>query len=709
MTTLVVDVENTFTQRNDKNDLSPFCKQNFLVSVGLCEISCTNEIQNDAYHFFRHNDLDETHDASISYEKTQQQLDKATLIVGHYLKHDLQWLLECGFKIPEDVMFWDTAIGEYVLARGLKWDFSLDATAKRRKATHKKKDLTREYLRRGIGFEAMPIETVDEYGRGDIRSTAEVFITQQTIYQEDRNKPLLPTVEMMNEYLECLTEMERNGVAIDLEALNKVEEEYIKEKAELETNIQKSIYELMGDRPINPASPIQMSEVVYSRRVKDKAAWKRLFNLGTDAAGKKLRRPRMKAADFTKAVRENTVTLKKQKAHQCSVCNGTGKIRKKKKDGTPFAKDNKCSNCDGTGLVYTDLAPFAGLKMSPLLDTFYVSDGGFSTKKEVLERLASQAIYEGKQDAAKFLQMVIRLNAVDTYLASFVGGIKRGVQDNGILHAHLNQTITSTGRLSSSDPNMQNQPRAKTFPVKKAFVSRFDGGMVLEADYAQLEFRAAAELSGCPKARTAILNDVDVHQDTASILTEAGQPTERQEAKPRTFKPLYGGSTGTPAEVHYFKTFLTERYPGIGEWHSKLQDEAISNKTITLPSKRQYAFPAARRTPWGGAVGKTRIVNYPVQGFATADIVPCAIVRLRKSMKKAKLNSLLILTVHDSVLLDIYPGELEIVRDMVVESLLGVIEELRNRYEYEFTIPLEIELKAGSNWLETELVGVYKH
>ena len=98
-------------------------------------------------------------------------------------------------------------------------------------------------------------------------------------------------------------------------------------------------------------------------------------------------------------------------------------------------------------------------------------------------------------DAVDFLSKVRRLSAVDTYLSSFVEGIKMFTKQDGKLHVRLLQHRTATGRLSGAEPNMQNMPRGGTFPVKKVFVSRWEGGKIMEADFAQLEFRAAAFLS----------------------------------------------------------------------------------------------------------------------------------------------------------------------------------------------------------------------
>ena len=125
------------------------------------------------------------------------------------------------------------------------------------------------------------------------------------------------------------------------------------------------------------------------------------------------------------------------------------------------------------------------------------------------------------EDAADFLGKVRRLSAVDTYLSSFVDGIKAHVKSDGKLHVRLLQHRTATGRFSGADPNMQNMPRGQTFPVKKVFVSRWKNGKILEADFAQLEFRAAAYLSQDGVAIEEVSTGFDVHSYTAQVITDA--------------------------------------------------------------------------------------------------------------------------------------------------------------------------------------------
>jgi len=207
----------------------------------------------------------------------------------------------------------------------------------------------------------------------------------------------------------------------------------------------------------------------------------------------------------------------------------------------------------------------------------------------------------------------------------------------------------------------------------------------------------AAILSGCDIAKRAIIDGLDVHSFTAKVLTDAGQPTDRQTAKSHTFKPLYGGASGTDAEQKYYSEFL-RNYSGISKWHTRLSEQAIAKKEIASPSGRIYAFPTAERQKNGKSSQFTQIVNYCVQGFATGDITPCIMIEMAKEIKRQELKSLLILTVHDSVTADVYPGEEEAMIRLFKKVFDNIPEILYNRFSIELDIPIGYELSIGSNW-----------
>ena len=259
-------------------------------------------------------------------------------------------------------------------------------------------------------------------------------------------------------------------------------------------------------------------------------------------------------------------------------------------------------------------------------------------------------------EAMSFLKDIQRLSALDTYLSSFVEGIKGFVKPDGLLHVRLLQHRTATGRFSGADPNMQNMPRGGTFPVKKVFVSRWEDGEILEADFAQLEFRTAAYLSQDKIAMKEIEDGFDVHSYTARVISDAGEPTTRQEAKAHTFAPLYGatGFGRSSAQATYYKHF-TEKYKGINLWHTRLAQEALNTRKIKTPSGREFAFNNVQRYGSGKISHFTQIKNYPVQSFATADIVPVILLEIENKLRD--LQSCIVNTVHDSIVIDVHPDE----------------------------------------------------
>tara|TARA_R110000868_G_scaffold142853_2_gene360401 strand:- start:1718 stop:2473 length:756 start_codon:yes stop_codon:yes gene_type:complete len=246
---------------------------------------------------------------------------------------------------------------------------------------------------------------------------------------------------------------------------------------------------------------------------------------------------------------------------------------------------------------------------------------------------------------------------------------------------------------------MQNMPRGGTFPVKRVFVSRWKSGRILEADFAQLEFRVAAFLSQDKVAMQEIATGFDVHAYTAKVITDAGQPTTRQVAKGHTFAPLFGASGWgrSKAEAEYYKHF-NDKYQGIAKWHSKLGDEAVDDGKITTPSGRQYAFPDVIRRQSGQPTHFTMIKNYPVQGFATGDIVPIVFLEMDKRLEP--LNSCIVNSVHDSIVVDVHPHEKDDVIQIITDMNNNLNKIIEEAYNVKMNVPMLLEAKIGSNWLD---------
>ena len=712
MKKLVLDLETTVQKIGGKTDNSPFNPDNSCVSAHFAWLTedGVGEVTNLV---FNHNEQT----TPDSMQPLVDAIEQADVLIAHNAKFDCMWLQEMGIIIPHTIRC--TMINEYILAKGQRTELSLKATAQRRDVTRKKSDLVDELFKSGTGFEAMPLDTVLEYAEADIVSCAEVYLSQQQDFAKEENQSLESIIVLMNEMLVFLLEIETNGIHVDMDKLREVKHDLTVEFKQVSRRLNEIVEEVMGDTPINLNSGVDMTKVVYSRTMVDRKEHAQIWNIGVQPNGKPLMPPRMSKSEFASAVRSTTMIVKRTDAMCCPTCNGRGSIqkykvvnrqkngKKYKMQGDPYKNPTKCADCKGLGAIYVENGTVAGLRLNPL-NPSSASANGFKTDKHTTKLLISQARAKSNERAVEFLEKVSRLNALSTYLDSFVAGIETWTRHDNILHSNFNQCITATGRLSSSNPNFQNQPK-RGFPVRAAVTSRFEGGKFFECDFSGLEFRVAGEVSRDPQIIEDILSGKDIHKQTASIIHQI--PSDevnkdlRASVKFHTFAPLYGsqGSGLLPHEKKYYDEFFNI-YEGLGAYQKTLMDGVLRNGIVQTPSGRQYYWPNVKRLRNGRTTNATQIVNYPIQGFATGDLVPLACIRALRMFKEANLKSLLVLSVHDSICVDCYPGEEDQVIQLLFKSMRGVDEEAYERWGYKFVLPLDVEVSAGPNWLEqTEL------
>ena len=668
---LTLDVENTVTHRDGKLHLDPFETNNKLVMVGCLTDSGQEYLYRD------------------NFNGVQELLDQATILIGHNIVHDLMWLWECDLKYDGPVF--DTMLGEYVLQRGLKEPLSLEACANRYDLATKKQDTMKDYFKNKVPIDEIPKQELSDYLSADLKATQELSDEIYKKLNTQEYSSLMDTILLTNRVALTLARIYQTGFTVDKNKLDEVREEFEQEKVKIEERLNRQVHSLMGDTPINLNSPEQMSWIIYSRKPKDKSTWMNPFV------------PYMSKEDFKSTVEETSEIVYKTRADKCHECNGTGTIRKVKKDGNLYAKLPKCTTCSSLGYVFTPTTQVAGLKFNaPTVK--WISANGFSVNKKMLQILQHVTKRTDSVSAYSFLHDLQRLSALDTYLSSFIQGINTYMKPDGKLHVRLLQHRTSTGRFSGADPNMQNMPRGGTFPVKKVFISRWEGGKVLEADFAQLEFRVAAYLSQDGVAIEEVTTGFDVHSYTSKVITDAGQPTTRQDAKAHTFAPLYGatGFGRTQAEAKYYEHF-TQKYQGIKSWHTRLASEAMNTGMITTPSGRQFSFPDIRRLTNGNVTNFTQIKNYPVQSFATADIVPLVLMHMEDKFKTYK--SCIVNSVHDSVVIDVHPEEINQVIYLIKEINNELKPLIESKFGINLNVPLLLEAKIGDNWLDTKDVA----
>ena len=281
-------------------------------------------------------------------------------------------------------------------------------------------------------------------------------------------------------------------------------------------------------------------------------------------------------------------------------------------------------------------------------------------------------------------------NELTKYLRKFADCV---ANSGGVLRGQFNQSTTQTHRLSSSgldySTQFQNFPRV----YKPMFRAAADGWIVGEADGAQLEFRVAVHLGRDDVGISDIENKVDVHSVSAKTIG-----LTRQEAKSRTFKPLYGGTSGTKAEQRYYKLFR-EKYSGITRTQQGWIDEVLSNGSLRTPWGLRYYWPNTRMDPSGYVTNTTAICNYPVQAFATAEIIPIALVYFWHRLRVSGLQMRIVNTVHDSIIVELPVEEVaeyhKLCRQSMIDDVYNYLDQV---YAIKLVVPLGCGVKVATHW-----------
>jgi len=275
--------------------------------------------------------------------------------------------------------------------------------------------------------------------------------------------------------------------------------------------------------------------------------------------------------------------------------------------------------------------------------------------------------------------------------------------DGGVVKFNFNQNIADTFRLSSTGCypyKVQGQNIDRDF--KPLFKARNKGWKIAERDYAQLEFRTAIHLTADPNGIRDISEGVDVHTRTAAILTESKQRTDRQGAKEHTFKPLFGGTSGTKAERKYYEWFKEYYATAVGEQNAWV-DEALKTGKTVCNATGQYAYwPHAKVHESGYISFNEAIRNWPIQ-YLSGELVQVSVVITYHLMKALKLESFIGNTIHDSIITELKPEEEQAYIDLTNWSTLdGVNNYYHKLYGWNFIIPIESELSVKDYWSDSD-------
>lgn len=322
---------------------------------------------------------------------------------------------------------------------------------------------------------------------------------------------------------------------------------------------------------------------------------------------------------------------------------------------------------------------------------------GYSTAADVLEKLAPEHPVVAK---------ILEYRQYTKLKSTYADGLANYIQDDGRIHGKFNQTITATGRISSTEPNLQNIPVRMELGrlIRKVFIPE-EGYRFVDADYSQIELRVLAHCSGDEHLIQAYKEQSDIHRITASqvfhIPFDEVTPQQRRNAKAVNFGIVYGISsfglsqdlsiTRKEAAKYIDDYFAT--YPGI----KTFLDHAVTHAkeegyVVTLFGRRRPVPELSSSNFMQRSFGERVAMNSPIQG-AAADIIKIAMIRVNQRLKDQKMKSRLVLQVHDELLIEAYEPELDEVQNILKEEM---------EHAAVLKVPLEIDMHTGDNWYEAK-------
>ncbi|OGW71440.1 MAG: DNA polymerase I [Omnitrophica bacterium GWA2_41_15] len=510
--------------------------------------------------------------------------------IGQNIKYDKLVLLNYGIEVKG--IAYDTMIASYLLNPS--------------RMSHGLDDIAFEYLdhkmtsidellgagKKRVTMDMVDIEKVSMYSCGD----SDVTLRLKNVFEKEIFKKELETLFENIELplVDVLSDMEKNGIKIDIDFLKEASSEMEIELSQL----IKDIYQIAGEE-FNINSPKQLSRILFEKL------------------------------------------------------------------GLPIVKKTKT---------------------------------GASTDVEVLEKLSP---------LHPLPKELLRYRELSKLKSTYVDALPELInKKTGRLHTSFNQAVTATGRLSSSNPNLQNIPikTEEGRKIRKAFIGE-KGNFIMSADYSQIELRILAHLSKDPELIAAFEKDRDVHNHTASLIFGVDEkevtPEMRANAKTVNFGIIYGISAFglskslgiDPGSAQQFIDSYFERYPAVRVYMEDKIEEARSVGYVTTLFNRRRYIPEIKTGGMREQQQAERVaINTPVQGSA-ADLIKIAMINIHRVMKKKNLKSLMTLQVHDELVFEVPMDELDKMKKLVKEEMEGAVKLL---------VPIKVSVKYGKNWLEME-------
>ena len=323
--------------------------------------------------------------------------------------------------------------------------------------------------------------------------------------------------------------------------------------------------------------------------------------------------------------------------------------------------------------------------------------GQYSTSEEVLSSLANDH---------RIIENILEWRSLDKLQNTYVKSLPNEVSNlTNRVHSSFNQTVTTTGRLSSNNPNLQNIPirTDNGQKIRKAFIPRNDDYIIMAADYSQIELRVIASISNEENMIDAFVNDQDIHTMTASKIynvdPENVSREQRGNAKTVNFGIIYGVSAfGLSQQTDLNRSESKQmidnyflNYPCLKKYMSDQIDFARNNGYVeTIMGRRRYLQNINSQNNMLRSGAERNAINAPIQGSA-ADIIKIAMININSEFKKQSLKSKMLLQVHDELVFDVHNSEKDRIQDIVKNTMESAVK---------LKVPLKIDLEFGKNWLE---------
>jgi hypothetical protein len=590
--------------------------------------------------------------------------ETVSTLVGHNITFDINWCRQTQVPllkqsilpnhVLKDMTVWDTQLAAYLLSAQQHSFASLDDLAVRCGGTVKDSFVS-DFFKKGLGADHVPKDKLEEYLKADLANTRLVFEVQ---LQEAHDKNMVPLILSQMEGLLATAEMQYNGMHVDRHYLQST-----------------------------------------LRRLDSVAA---SYNVIIQNLCKKLSPPEH-VFDFTTNKQLAALIYGGTLKYENRVANGVYKTGPKMGQ-TKYKLDKGEHRFSGV------------LPVNVPVTEQTVDDDTLSSIRRLLPVYTDQLV-----------EVVLAKRKVDKQRITYFEGHDACIAPDSAVHPQHNHTITRTGRLSSSAPNLQNV--TSDGEIKRCYVSRWgEDGMLVEFDYQQLEIVVLAHLSDDLVLKNDLITGKDMHSELyKSMYGKYPTKEERKPFKRLSFALVYGGGVNAMMEnakvdketATKFRKVFYDRYQGVKKWHDKLKAQAYCNvpydgrkTTKGFPSHtyrmvtetgRRYEFHEYDND-WTGvpSFSPTELVNYPVQGTATGDIVPMVLGKLFRKLINSDVydKCLMINTVHDSVLFDIHKDVLDKAIKMIKLIMESAPTYYKETFGKDFSLPLPVGISVGPNWLD---------